>query len=53
VTAGRALYEVARLRHEDDPVVLDQDKQARAGTHPELLARFLRDDDLVFAAQLP
>jgi len=51
VPAGEALNEVARLGHKDDPVVLDQHEQARAGPDAELLARFLGDDDLVLAAQ--
>jgi len=32
---------VAGLGHEDDPVLLDQHKQARTGPDAELLARFL------------
>lgn len=49
--AGKALNKVARLRHEDNPVILDENKQAGPGPNAELLARFLRDDDLILAAQ--
>jgi len=51
VPAGKAFNEMARLGHEDDPIVLDQNEQASAWPDAKLLASLLRDDNLVLAAQ--
>ena len=45
------LNELAGLGHEDDPVLLDQHKQARTGPDAEFFACFLGNDDLVLAIQ--